>query len=191
MRHASLAALLSLTLIAGCAPQQQLLGPVPDLPASLRNTVTDPARSAIGMVAAVFGNPRQMAGQPVQVANAISQYEWLTMTLATDQRWIGLPPTVLPAMRTGREELRATFGVPADAPPQAAVTAFDGAAAALAAGNRAGAEAALAALTGPAAAPRAVQLLSALPTLQRTAQGASAAQNGMMQMDMMTGPRGR
>lgn len=178
-----IAALVGLALLAGCAqPAMQPAGPPVTMPASLAQSVTDPGSSAIGFTASVFGNPASVAGRPAVVADAIAQLEWLTVNLATDQRWTGMSPNVATAMRAGRDEVRAAFGVPADAPPNAAIGAFDGARAALDAGNRAGALTALGAVTGPGGAERALGLLSALPRLPQAASGTQAAVNGLAQM---------
>jgi hypothetical protein len=191
MRLTTTAALLGLALLSACAAPGPSLGPAPNVPASLANSVTDPARTAINNTAAVFGNPPSVAGRPVQAANAISQLEWLTVTLATDQRFTAMPPTVAGAMRQGRDAVRQAFGVAPETTPQAAVTAFDGAAAALARSDRAAAETALAAVTGPAGAARAAALLSALPVVPQAAAGTAQASNGLVQMDNQGGPRGR
>jgi hypothetical protein len=184
MRSKPLAALVGLSLLAACAqPATTSPGPQPSTPASLRDIVTDPARAAIGNTSAVFGNPARVAGQPVLAANAISQLEWLTVDIATNQRFVSMPPGVAGAVREARDAVRQTFGVAPGTTPQAAITAFDGAATALAAGNRNAAEASLAAVTGAAGAARALGLLSALPAIPQAANGTSAAANGLSQMD--------
>ena len=183
----TLAALTGLMLLAACAQVPTTPGqPTPNLPASLGNIVTDPARTAIGNTAAVFGNPRSVQGRPVPVAEAISQYEWLTLALANDQRFIGMPPMVAGSVRQGRDALREAFGVRPDTSPQAAVDAFDAAAAAYRTNNAAGAQAALATVTGAEGAARAASLLSALPAIPQAAAGAAAAANGLAQLDDRT-----
>jgi hypothetical protein len=180
----ALAAVLGFVLLAACAqdprPPAQ---PTPSLPASLGNIVTDPARVAIGNTAAVFGNPRSVQGRPVQVAEAISQLEWLTLELVNDQRFIGMPATVAGSVRRGRDAVRETFGVRPDTAPQAAIEAFDAAAAAHRANNPPGAQAALAAVTGTEGAARAAALLSALPAIPQASAGSAAAANGLVQME--------
>ena len=191
MRPTASLALLGLALLSTCAAPGPSLGPAPNLPASLANTVADPARTAINNTAAVFGNPASIAGRPVQAANAISQLEWLTVTLASDQRFTAMPPTVAGSVREGRDAVRQAFGVAPGTTPQAAVTAFDGAAAAFGTNNRTAAEASLATVTGPAGAARAAALLSALPVIPQAAAGTAAASNGLVQMDNQAGPRFR
>jgi hypothetical protein len=188
MRRQAFTALFGLTLLAACAGQLPgfSASDLPSTPNSLRGTVTDPARSAIGNLSSVFGAPSRVAGQPVQVANAISQMEWLTVDLATNQRFTAMPPMVPGAMLEARNAVRQTFGVAPATTPQAAVTAFDGAAAALASGDGAAAEAAVATVTGQAGAARAVALLSNLPAIPQAANGVAAAANGLAQLDMGT-----
>ena len=193
MRLTSSTALLGLALLVGCAqPPAPNLGADPNLPASLRNMVADPAQTAINNTAAVFGDPASIAGRPAQAANAISQLEWLTVDIVTDQRWIGLQPQIPGQVRAGRDAVRQAFGVPAATTPQAAVSAFDGAAAALATNDRAGALTALAAVTGgQGGATRALGLLDALPSIPAAAIGTAALMNGIRQMNMQSGPRFR
>ncbi len=191
MLHLRVAAVLGLVLLGACAQPGASLGPTPDLPASLRDIVTDPARSAIGTTSAIFGNPASVAGRPVQAANAISQLEWLTLALANDQRFISMPATVAPAVREGRDAVRRSFGVAPATSPQAAITAFDQAAAGFARGDRAAAEAALSAVTGQAGAARAASMLAALPAIPQAATGTAAAANGLAQMDNQMSPRFR
>lgn len=189
MRFAA-APLLVLGLLAACAAPPPR-GPEPNLPAALQAGLTDPGRSAVDIVSAVFPNPASVRGRPVLAANAVSNYEWLTASLPTDQRWIQMPATVASQMRLGRDALRAAFGIPTDAQTNDVIAAFDGAAAAFGRNDAAGAATALGAVTGPANAPRAVALLSNLPAIPAAAQGASAAQQGMAQMDQLSQPRGR
>jgi hypothetical protein len=191
MRPTTTAALLGLGLLAACAAPGPSLGPTPTVPASLADRVTDPARSAIANTAAVFGNPASVAGRPVQASGAIAQLEWLTVALVNDQRFFAMPPTVPGAVRQGRDAVRQAFGVAPETTPQAAVTAFDGAAAAFARNDRAAAEAALAPVTGAAGAARAAALLSALPVIREAAVGTAQASSGLSQMDSRAGPRFR
>lgn len=179
---------LALGLLAGCAAQQPA-GPPLMVPAALQAGLTDPGRTAIGIVAAVFPNPASVRGQPVAVANAISDLEWLAVSLATDQRWTQMPPTVASQVRRGRDAVRSAFLVPADAQTNAVIAAFDGAARGLSTGNTAAATASLATVTGAANAPRALALLSDLPAIPPAAQAASQAQAGLSEMDNLSMPR--
>ncbi|PWS34159.1 hypothetical protein DFH01_26385 [Falsiroseomonas bella] len=186
----TLAALIGLSLLAGCAQTGPTASvPTPNLPASLASIITDPARTAINNTAAVFGNPASVQGRPIAVAEAISQLEWLTPELSNDQRFIGMPPTVAGSVRQGRDAVREAFGVRPDTSPQAAVNAFDAAAAAYRANDPPGAQTALAAVTGADGAARAASLLSALPRIPQAAAGTSAAVSGLAQMNERTPPR--
>lgn len=181
-------ALLGLALLAACAEvPRPPPGPDPVVPAALRQSVTDPGRTAIGFTNSVFDRPDRIAGRPIVAAEAVSELEWLTVNLATDQRWTGLPPLVAQQMRAGRDEVRGVLGIPASATTNAVVTAMDATAAALRANNRAGALAALAEVTGPAGAERALATLSALPRLPRASAATSAAMNGLNQLESSRG----
>jgi hypothetical protein len=175
---AGAALLVACTEVPRPAPGPDLL-----LPATLRNTVTDPARGAIGFTDSVFDRPDRIAGRPVVAAEAVGELEWLAVNLSTDQRWTGMPPLVAQQVRAGRDEVRGVLGIPAAAAPNAVIAAMDATAAALRAGNRAAAAAALAEVTGAAGADRALGVLSALPRLPRAAAGTSAAMSGMNQLD--------
>ena len=61
------------------------------MPATLRQTLSDPGRLSIDTTSAVFGNPRSVAGRPAAAADAVAELEWLTVNLATDQRWTAMP----------------------------------------------------------------------------------------------------
>ncbi|WP_137180453.1 hypothetical protein [Roseomonas sp. AR75] len=182
MRPTRHAALLCLVLLGGCTGAMAPTQP-PSLPASLQGGAAIPGRVAIANTAQVFGQPASVAGQPVRAANAISQLEWLTVDILTSQNFVNLPPTVPGALRQARDAVRQAFGVVPDTTPQAAVNAFDGAASALAGGDRAAAQASLATVTGPAGAPRALDLLSALPSIPAAASGTAIAVNGLATMD--------
>lgn len=190
LRRSLSVSLLCGALLGACAQAPRPApGPEPVMPASLRQTVTDPARTAIGFTDAVFGRPASVAGRPAVVADAVAELEWLAVAIATDQRWIGMPPLVAQQLRAGRDETRAALGIPADATTNAVVTALDATAAALRAGNRAAALTALGEVTGSAGAERALGVLSALPRLPRAAAATAAAANGLTQLDQNT--RGR
>jgi hypothetical protein len=163
--------------------------PTAVMPATLRQTLTDPGRMAIDTTSSVFGNPRTVAGRPAAAADAVAELEWLTVNLATDQRWIGLPGNVPVQMRGGRDAVRAALGIPTDAATNAVIEALDATAAALRAGNRVDATAAIAAVTGQANAARAIGVLDALPSVPRAQQATAAAANGLAQMDVMTSGR--
>lgn len=188
------AALFGLVLLAACAQPQGGAAPAAPaavMPATLRQTLSDPGRLSIDTTSAVFGNPRSVAGRPAAAADAVAELEWLTVNLTTDQRWTAMQGTVPTQMRAGRDEVRAALGIPADASTDAVINALDATAAALRAGNRAGATSAIAAVTGQANAARALGVLDALPALPRAQQATAAAANGLAQMDVMSTGRNR
>jgi len=173
---------------AACGP----LPPRPEavtLPDSARAQFgfSDPARSAILSASFVFGQPGSVAGDPAAAAEALAQLEFLAVELATDQRWIGLDPLVVPQLAGGRAEARAAFGLDPAAPPQRALNALYATAAALRGGDRDAALAALASLTGPGRAEATLGRLAALPHLPQAAAATARARNGMRMMDQDNG----
>ena len=180
-------AILLLFVVAGCAtpPPRQEAVELP--PPAVQDSLADPTRGAILAASFVFGQPGSIAGDPAAGAEALAQLEFLAVQLATDQRWIGLNPTVQLLLLQGRDEARAAFGIPQAVPPQAAMDALYGAAAALRANERARAEALLGPLVGaPRVAPMLAQL-AAFPLLPRAAFALAQARNGMNQMDRDNG----
>jgi hypothetical protein len=185
-----LATLAALLLAAGCAAAPPR-ATAPDLmtPAALRQTNTEPGRTAIGFTDAAFGRPERLRGRPDVAADAVGQLEWLTVALATDPRWTAMPGIVAGQFPPAREEVRATLGIRPDATTNEVIGAMDRTAAALRANDRDGALRALAPVTAADAAPRALSVLDALPRLPRAAQATSAAQNGLARMDGATRSR--
>jgi hypothetical protein len=180
-RLAALAALAPLAACAGAPPRAT----APDLvtPAALRQANTEPGRTAIGFTDATFARPERVRGRPDVAADAVGQFEWLTVALMTDPRWTAMPGTVQGQFPPARAELRGALGIPAEAATDAVIRAMDRTAAALRAGERDAARRALTAVTGADAAPRALSVLDALPRLPRVAQATAAAQNGLSRMD--------
>ncbi|PWS34160.1 hypothetical protein DFH01_26390 [Falsiroseomonas bella] len=183
-------ALLLPLMLAACGTPPP--GPAPvTLPESAApQGLGDPTRGAILSAAYVFARPDTIAGDPAAGAEALGRLEFLTVELATDQRWIGLYPLVVPLLQDGRAEARAAFGIPPMVPPQAAVDALLGAAAALRAGDRAGATARLGTLVGAPGVEPMLARLAAFPVLPRAAFALAQAQAGMRRMDD-DGRRGR
>ena len=106
LRRALSAMLLAAALLGACAQAPRPApGPEPVMPASLRQTVTDPARTAIGFTDAVFGRPASVAGRPAVVADAVAELEWLAVAIATDQRF----DTALPQFGLDEYEALAQF----------------------------------------------------------------------------------
>jgi hypothetical protein len=187
MSRLRLTALAALALLGACAAQ-----PMPPgggagadlvLPAALRLSISEPGRTAIGFTDSIFGRPATVQGRPAVVADAVAQLEWLTVSLATDQRWIGMQGTAAGQFPAARDEVRQAIGVRADATTNAVIGAMDGAAAALRVGDREAASRALGAVVAPGGAERALSVLNALPRLPRASQATSAASAGLSQMD--------
>lgn len=142
----------------------------------------DPTRGAILSSAYVFGQPSTVAGNPAAAAEALGQLEFLAVELANGGRWQGgFDPLVAPMMRNGRAEARSVMGLRPDAAPQSAINAWFIAAAALRAGDRAAAEAALA--TVAAAPPATLERLAALPRMPTAAAATSRAQFALIARD--------
>jgi hypothetical protein len=174
--------LLMAPLLAGCVPVSRPVPFVP-VPSSLRRGVGDPPVAAIGTLNVVFGQPGSVAGRPAEAADAVAQLEWLVTEISTDQRWTALPPLVLPSLRAGRDEVRAAFGIPAEAMPADVVRGFDGAALGLRDFDLTGAGDALERLVGRDRVGPTLERLSNLPPLPRAASAASMAQNGLQEMN--------
>jgi hypothetical protein len=177
------AAILVLIPLAACGtppPQQQ---PVTLPGSAMPQGLSDPTRGAILSASFVYARPGTIAGDPAAGAEALAQLEFLTVQLATDQRWIGLSPSVQLLLLQGREEARAAFGIPQGVPPQAAVDALYGAAAALRAADRGAAAAQPGKLVGAARAEPMLAQLAAFPSLPRAAFALAQARNGMNRMD--------
>ncbi|MGG5821734.1 hypothetical protein [Falsiroseomonas sp. HW251] len=170
-------ALILLPLAACAGPQ----GPALPTPSSLRGS-GDPPVAAIGNTAFVFGRPGSLAGRPADAADAIAQLEWLAVVLATDQRFTAMPPLVQPGLRSGRDEVRAAFGVPLDYPAPDAVAGFDAVAESLHRFDVTGAELAMAYLVGRARVPDALAMLNYLPPFRRAASGTAQAQIGLSEL---------
>lgn len=157
-------AFLPVLLLSGCAspPGAPYLG-----------GIGDPVRGAALNAPRVLGDTSRWAGQPAGAADAAAQLEFLADEFATNPRYAPeANPAVLQQLETARREMRGFLGVPPDAPPQLVMAGLRRAAAALRAGSRAAAEAAL---SGPAFAygPAAtIGRLASMPRLPRTAEAA-------------------
>lgn len=183
-------ALLLLPALAACGsgpPRQDQVA----LPPTAREEagLADPARAALLSASFVFGQPSSIAGDAAAGAEALARLEFLAVELDVGPRWIGLDPLVSLAVAQGCAEARAAFGFNAAAPPQRAVDALYGAAAALREGDRAGALQALAPLTGPEGAEPALARMAAFPVLPVAARALAQARIGMHRMDRDGGRR--
>jgi hypothetical protein len=184
MSRAPLALLLALAA-CGPAPPRQAAVTLP--PTAQGDGITDPARSAILSTAYVFGQPSSVAGDPASAAEALARLEYLAVELDTGPRWVDLDPLVAPDLARARSETRATFGLDPAAPPQRAMDALFGTAAALRAGEPDRARAALATLTGAERAPRTLQQFAALPALPVTQVATARAQQALTRRDRDNG----
>jgi hypothetical protein len=185
IRRAVLAILPALGLPAlvacgGGPPRQDAV----TLPESARtDSVADPTRSAILSASYVFAQPSSIAGDAAAGAEALARLEYLAVELDVGPRWIGMDPLVPLALAQGRAEARAAFGLDPAAPPQRAMDALYGTAAALRVGDRDRAIAMLAPLTGADGAAPALARLAAFPSLPRAAEALARARHGMNRMD--------
>jgi hypothetical protein len=185
-RHLPRRGLLSLLpalALAACGhgpPRQDQV----QLPETARTDgLTDPTRSAILSASYVFAQPASIAGNAAEGAEALARLEYLAVELDVGPRWIGMDPLVPLALAQGRAEARAAFGFDPAAPPQRAMDALYGAAAALRAGDGDRAIAALTPLTGAQGAAPALARLAAFPNLPRATEALARARNGMNRMD--------
>ncbi len=176
----------ALLLLAACAvPPPPSPVTLPD--SALPEGLGDPTRAAILGSAFAFAQPASIAGDAAAGATALGQVEFLAVEL-TGPRWIGFDPLVVPMLSEARAELRAALGFAPLLPPQGAIDALFGAAAAL---RRADREAALRALSplAPGAEATTLARLAALPPLPRTAQATARANRALMQRDRGNGRR--
>jgi hypothetical protein len=169
-RRAFLSLLPALALAAcGHGPPRQDQVQLPET--ARTDGLADPTRSAILSASYVFAQPASIAGDAAAGAEALARLEYLAVELDVGPRWIGMDPLVPLALAQGRAEARAAFGLDPAASPQRAMDALYGAAAALRAGDRDRAIAALSPLTGAAGAAPALARLAAFPSSHRAGSG--------------------
>lgn len=150
------AALLALTLLAGCA-QVAMPDPV-RLPRDSVEGAGDPTRAAISRTAFAFANQAALNGQPAQMARAIADMEFLAAALPFDPRFQQRDPLLPWQLQQARAEWRAALGIPEDQPAQPLIDdlyAF--------------------ARTGQSLPAERVARLGAMPPLPQTARAAAAA----------------
>ncbi len=161
---ALLPAFLSLLLLAGCSatPGTPWLG-----------GLGAPVRGAALRAPIALGDTSRWAGRPVEAAEAAAELEFLANEFATNPRYAPeANPAVLQQLEAGRREMREYLGIAPAATPELAIAGLRGGAAALRAGSRARAEAALsgpAFVYGPAAT---LGRLASMPRLPRVAEAA-------------------
>lgn len=188
-RRLALAAMACLPpLLAACDP-----GPPPPtarLPPDAVEGAGDPTRAAIITTANVFAAPGGIAGQPDLAARAAAQLEYLAVEIPTGPRWREFSPNVALELERARPELRAALGIAPAAAPQRVIDSLYAASRALAAGDRAAAERALAPPEFPAGPAATLQRLSALPFLPRANFATALAAREMNRVDSDGGRRG-
>jgi hypothetical protein len=167
-----------LALLAACTATPREA--VPAAPLQALAGAADPTRQAVLSAAYVFAEPSRVAGRPADAARAVAQLEWLAVALPADSRWIPATPMLFPRLLDARAGVRRSLGLAPAAPATATVPALMAAAAALDAGDRAGAAAALA----PVSVGGGEGVLARLdPLLAQGAGGAtSLAQEEMLRM---------
>ena len=134
-RRAILGLLPTLALAAcGSGPPRQDQVQLPET--ARTDGLTDPTRSAILSASFVFAHPASIAGDAAAGAEALARLEYLAVELDVGPRWIGMDRLVPLALEQGRAEARAAFGIAPTVPPQRAMDALFGAAAALREGDR-------------------------------------------------------
>ncbi len=183
----SLALILPLLLVAGCAEMQQ--APPPAAPPGLAQGGaaqggTDPARAAIAGAAAAFADRgRGLADRPAAAARAAAQLEYATAALGSDPRFAPVPDSIRREMLLARDELRDALGVAEAAPADQVVRALLAAAAALQAGDAGRAAAALPAPTFRPGGERSVARLGALGPLPQAANATVLAARQLDRLD--------
>jgi hypothetical protein len=179
-RIASLALLLALAA-CGNLPTP----PSATLPRVLTSGAQDPTRAAI--FATAFGlNRGGIRGQPIDVAVLAAQYEFLSVDLAWNPLFTGMPPLVGMQLEAGRAELRQVLGIAPNAAPQAVIDGLVAAAEAL--GGRRDAIAVLPRDSFPEPETTLARL-SDLPPTPLAGRAAANAQAGFWQMQQNRGGR--
>ena len=175
-RQASLAAGLLLLLLApGCArdPSANYLG-----------GIGDPVRGAALYAPRNLGDTSRWAGQPAEAAVAAEQVEFLASELQSNPRYAPeVNPAVTQQLAAARAEMRGFLGIAPAAPPGPVIEGLRRAAAALRAGSRAGAEAALSGPSFTAGPLVTLARLNAMPRLPRTAEAAGAVAAELARLD--------
>jgi hypothetical protein len=173
-----LAVTLALAACAGSPPAE----PAPPVPIQPGPTsAADPARQAVLSAAYTFTDTRIVADRPADAARAAAQIEWMAAALPGDPRWTGTVPTLFPALRQARAEMRQTLGIAPGASAVAATRGLVEAAAALDQGSRSAAVAALAPVA-PGGGQAVLARLDALPQMPRAALAARLAQDEMLRI---------
>jgi hypothetical protein len=165
----SLPVLLSVVLLLGCSAtpgSPHLFG------------LGDPVRGAALRAPSTLGDTSRWAGSPALAAEAAAELEFLANEFATNPRYATeANPAVSQQLEAARREMRGFLGVSSDAAPELVMAALRRTAAALRAGSRAAAEAALsgpAFAYGPAATLGRLASMPRLPRVSEAAGGVAA-----------------
>ena len=133
----------------------------------------DPVRGAALRAPATLGDTSRWAGRPVGAAEAAAELEFLANEFATNPRYAHeANPAVRHQLNVARREMRDYLGVAPSAAPELVIAGLRRAAAALRAGSRAGAEAALSGPAFPYDPSTTLGRLASMPRLPRTAEAA-------------------
>jgi hypothetical protein len=144
----------------------------------------DPVRGAAIRAPFTLGDTGRWAGRPAEAAEAAAELEFLANEIATNPRYAPeVNPAVGQQLDAARREMREFLGIAPSAAPELAIAALRRAAAALRAGSRAGAEAALsgpAFVYGPSAT---LGRLASMPRLPRVSEAAGAVASEMDRLE--------
>ncbi len=148
---------LMLLVLASCsAPPAPT--PVAGPPPAAQAGITDPARGTVLVAADEFAHPDRLRANPAAAARALARLEWLAAAAPQQPGWQAMNPLVMTDLGLARDEARVSLGLPANMAPAQVITALEGAAAALADGDRARAASVL--------GERPLARLSSLPPLR-------------------------
>ena len=163
MRRSVFALLLTATA-AGCGP----LPPPADtarLPPGTFGAL-DPDVPATQYAQYAFSDPSRTYGNPVAGAQAVLAMDYIAGELNTSPRWANIQATTQMQLLQGRAQTRQAVGIAPGAPSQLVVDSLATARNDLAAGNQAGAIAALNNPAFPKGGAQTVQALANLPYIQ-------------------------
>lgn len=181
---------LALVLAGGCelAAEVRRVPPAPPPPGLVLIETPDPLRAALDEAAAAFADRGQdLAGQPARAAQALAQLEYVAATLPADQRYAAVAANYGRDLALARDEGRDALGVMVAAPAPAVTRALLAAAAALRAGNAAGAAAALPAPMFRPGGAESVARLGELGPLPQVAVTMTTTQQAVAQIDGAVG----
>jgi hypothetical protein len=149
--------------------------------------IGDPVRGAAQNAPRMLGDTSRWAGDPARAARAAVQLEFLDEAFRSNPRYAPeASGAVQHSLRLGRAEMRQAVGIAPDAPADAVMAQLREAAAALDAGSRARAEAALTGPMFPAGGSATLARLSRLPRLARVSEAAGAANAEIRRLDSTT-----